>query len=777
MQRFTLVTALLACGLATSTTSFAQSPTQVFQQAQPPTASQTTNWFNGNVNLMLLGRDEVTSAKFEEYRVIPQGVSMPTFNFVGHGEGRDFMLFARHVGLDDQRYTGSGNLNWLGVAFDYNQIPHNMGTHAQTIHTEDDPGVWTLSATLRKALGDAVDAVPSAARTYPFYLDLLSPTIASANHYHLSDLRKRADLVVDVGDSLPFDLAFTYNRDMKTGYRGASAGDILGVVTASVDVLEPLDEVTQDFGVRWSWNFRANGNIHATLNRNLYNDRIDALIVDNPFRSTDLAFVSTSVPGGPAQARFSTSPDNEATRGAFGAQFKFGRQTRLTADVAFGQWTQNDPFLPYTINSAIFTPSGAPANVISSLQQPSLNGKIDTASYNFTFGSRPLDALGIRLRYRNYGYKDKSERFVVTGDTSGAPDRNWVAANAPTPDEPFGHATANRTDSSTGHFEAQASYDFGDLTLEGTYRNVQTSWEGRVGSSGTDGDENAFSVAAVYHTNEWLGFRLQFDDATRTVSGVQTGSVAAVQGVMADHAERNRTRIGADVELTPSDKYGVTLAYFRRNDDYPNRPLEVPGNAETESGLLEAKYDMFSVDFDYLPGARAELAAFYTYEKVDETNQWVTLTSGAVNNVLRYAPWDKGHTFGVNGVFHVVPEKWTCTVLAQHQRVDGFLDITAREAGAFYTPGRTTLIPPGQGGAADISEYDDMKQTTLVFDVGYAFATAWTFSVGYAYDKYTTADAFSDGTTIFPQAVLFFLKGNDGNYNANMVYTRLTYRF
>lgn len=48
------------------------------------------------------------------------------------------------------------------------------------------------------------------------------------------------------------------------------------------------------------------------------------------------------------------------------------------------------------------------------------------------------------------------------------------------------------------------------------------------------------------------------------------------------------------------------------------------------------------------------------------------------------------------------------------------MDITAREAGTFYTPGRTTLVPRGQGGALDI---------------------------------------------------------NDGNYTVNSAFTRLTYRF
>lgn len=756
---------------------FLLAATSISAQAPSPALQPAPNWFAGDVNLQLLGREDVDSSKFEEYRLVPKGVSMPVFNLQGSHGGNDYAILGKAVSQLDQRYTGWANLNWLGVRFDYNQIPHNMGTDAKTIHTEAAPGVWRMNATTRQALGDAVDAVPTSARIYPFYAALLGPTIAAAEHTDLSALRQRGNYVVDVGKTLPFDLSFTYNHDEKSGYRGASAGDILGVVTASVDVLEPLDEVTKDYGVRWSWPFQNKGDVHAAFNYNTYDDRINELVVDNPFRATDLAYTSTSVPGGPAQARFSTLPDNEATRGAFGAQFKFARQTRITADLAYGQWTQNAAFLPYTINSAIFTPGGAPANALSSLQQASLDGKVDTASYNFTFVSRPVDRLSVRMKYRNYSYKDKSARYVITGDTSGSPDRSWTAAGTPTVDEPYGHATANRTDSSIGQFEAQASYDFGDLTLEGAYRNAQTSWVGRVGTSGTDGSENTYIGSAVYRGNDWLDFRAHVDHGKRTVSGIEAGSVAALQGVMADHAERVQTRIGADIDLMPSDKYGVTFGYNRKKDDYPNRPFKVAGDSSTESGLLEATYDMYSVDFDATPNDRATVTAFYSYEKVAEVNQWVTLTSGALNNLLRYAPWDKSNTVGVNGTFQVVPGKWTVQFLAQYQKVDGFLDITAREAGSFYTPGRTGLIPPGQGGAADIDDYDDTLWTTVAASLGYAFAEAWTWSAGYAYDKYTNADAFSDGTTIFPQSVLFFLKANDGNYSTNMLFTRLTYRF
>ena len=442
MKRITLLDVVFACGLAaTSLPAFAQTG-QAEKPPQPAApaaaADSAANWFAGTADLQLLGRGDIASSKFQEYRSIPKGVTMPVFGFQGNTNGKGYALFGTNVSQDNQRYKGWANTAWLGVAFDYNQIPHNMGNDGRTFLAETAPGVWSMSATLRKTLGDAVDAVPSASRTYPFYATLLQPTLDAAGFVNISAIRKRGDVTFDVGKKLPFDLQFTYNRDVKTGFRGASGGDILGVVSPTIDVPEPLDEVTQDIGVKWAWTKANKGNVHASFNRNLYTDNVGALVVDNPFRATDLLYVSANVPGGPGQVRFSTYPDNEATRGAFGAQYKFGRQTLVTADLAFGTWTQNAAFLPYTINSSVVTPSGAPANAIATLQQSSLNGKFDTASYNFTFASRPGKDFTVRMRYRNYSFKDKSARFVMAGSTSGAPDRSWVAADTPTADDPYG---------------------------------------------------------------------------------------------------------------------------------------------------------------------------------------------------------------------------------------------------------------------------------------------------------------------------------------------------
>ena len=107
------------------------------------------------------------------------------------------------------------------------------------------------------------------------------------------------------------------------------------------------------------------------------------------------------------------------------------------------------------------------------------------------------------------------------------------------------------------------------------------------------------------------------------------------------------------------------------------------------------------------------------------------------------------------------------------QKVDGLMDITANTSGAFYAA-RAALNPPG---AQDILDYDDTELTTLVSQLDYTVATAWTLSVGYMYEKYAFADAFTSGTSLMPQSVLIFMKADRGNYNANLGFAKLAYRF
>lgn len=768
MKRASIVTALLAMGVVVAGS---------FAAAQEAPAADT----GGQVTLDLLGRDNVSSSKFDEYRVVPKGVSLPFLSVFRTTSTIDFNLQASNVGRDDQRYTGWANLSGVGLAFDYNQVPHNMGNNGLVIFNETAPGVWSMSSSLRGAIHDVVDATPASGRTYPFYTSLLTPTFAAANSLDISSLRKRGHVELDLGGRLPFDLRVTYLRELKTGSRGASGGDILGAVQSTFDVPEPLNEIVQDFGLRAAYRFKM-GDVHASFNRNVYNNRAETLIVANPFQAVDEVFRAASGPipalGGPSSVRMINAPDNEASTGRAGFQLKFKRQTRLTGDVSLASWTQDAAFYPYTINSAILTDAGLPANDVSSLQQKSLNGKINTTTLNFSFSSRPIRGLGLRARYRSYDLSNKTSRWIINGDTSGAPDRSW-GVEAPTADAPYGYATANPYDSTTKRFTASVSYDFKLLTLEGSGRWADLT---RTHREATSGNDTGFGLSALFHANDWVDVRAVVDRARRTAEG------ETIYGFQSDEAERETLRTGVNIELTPLPNLGVNFGYFRRDVDFPDRPdrIQVTSGAPapgaqpipgTPSGLLEASYDSFTGEIDYAPSERATFSAFYTYEKDASTNQWSTTTGPALNNLLNYVSSDKTNSFGANALFRIVPDKWTFSLLASRQKVDGLVDVTAREAGTFYTPGRTTLITPGTGGARDILDSDDTTLTTALAQLEYGVATNWVVSVGYQYEEYRFSDAFTSGTSVMPQSILIFMKPDEGGYTVNIGFARLSYRF
>ena len=122
----------------------------------------------------------------------------------------------------------------------------------------------------------------------------------------------------------------------------------------------------------------------------------------------------------------------------------------------------------------------------------------------------------------------------------------------------------------------------------------------------------------------------------------------------------------------------------------------------------------------------------------------------SLNNLLNYAGTDRGDTFGAQREVRHRPGEVDLLVHAASPEGGRPHGHHGERDGLVLHPGRTTLIPPGQGGAADIVDYDDTKLTTVVADLAYAVAKAWTLSVGYAYEKYSHADAFSDGTYDLP---------------------------
>jgi hypothetical protein len=780
MKRAISTLALVAMGLVVAT-SFAAA------QDKPAAAA------GGQVTIQLQSVSDVSSSKFQEYRDVPKGFSMPFVNLFATTSKLDFNLSAFNVYQKDQRYNGWINTSWLDFGFDYNQVIHRMGNDAHLIYQESAPGVWSMPAALRQYYSDRVDAtLPTTNRNYSFYNDLLASSFASAGTVDIDSLRKRGAYNFDFSKNLPFALNFTYTNERRDGYRGLGGPDIIsGPVSPVVEVPETFNDLTQDYAIKFEYKLKQVGNVHAALTKNVYTNDLSSNKVDNPFRPSDLLYTpaitnpATPAFGGPGSVLITGMPDNDMLNTSVGALFKFAKQTRIAADVAMGQYNQNASFFPYTQNATITTLTGAPAYLTSSLQAPSFNGKIDTTTFNVWFSSRPIDNLSVRVSYRSWELTNKTNRFVITGDTSANPDRQFLAADAPSAEAPYGHPTAINYDNSSKRFQASASYDIGALTLEGLYRSTELTRSFREAETGKD---RGYTLAAIYHAKDWLGLRFSYDSAHRSAEG-ETNF-----GYQWDEAERDQKRTGLQVDLSPNDNMGVTFSYFRRDNQYPNRPdrvafasgVQVPGYQpipNTPSGPLSGVYDSYSVDFNYAVSKRIDLSAFYQYEKDVNVMQWSSLNSATqtppygLTNLWNHSGQDKTNTFGLNAAFHLVPEKTTVTLSVMDQNTNGFEDI-ATNPGSTYALGRTAYpqyLNPAD--VWDINDWDDSHITTFVAQLDHNVGKSWTMTAGYWYEKYTMGDAWTSGTTMFPQATLIFTKPNYGNYTANVGYARLTYRF
>ena len=283
-----------------------------------------------------------------------------------------------------------------------------------------------------QALANAVDAAAErGADLRRSTTTLLAPTFAAANSIDISSLRQRGNVEFDLGKKLPFDLAFTYMREAQDGLprRRAAATSSAGS-SIIVDLPEPLNEIMQDFGFRAAYNFKMGQRARRVQPQHVQQPGRDAgWSTTRSGRTTWRIRAASAVPdSAAASVRMINAPDNEASTGSRRLPAEVHTPDPALGDSAAASWTQNAAFYPYTINSAILTDTGQPANDISSLQQQSLNGKINTTTLNFSFSSRPIRGLGLRARYRSYDHKDKSARYVITADTKGTPDGRWDAA-------------------------------------------------------------------------------------------------------------------------------------------------------------------------------------------------------------------------------------------------------------------------------------------------------------------------------------------------------------
>src|SRR3990172_11774700 len=177
-------------------------------------------------------------------------------------------------------------------------------------------------------------------------------------------------------------------------------------------------------------------------------------------------------------------PDNQFHQVSLLGGYNLTDKTRVTADLALGKMTQDEEFLPYTVNSGLLVQNADPATPALALPRSSLVGWIDTTLLNLRIASRPTPQLywNAAYRYDDRDNKTPRDEYVYIGGDSQTQDTSATSLRRRF-NEPYsyqehqlkldaGYQLFRRTDLTVGaeRKETERTYSEREEATEDTYR-------------------------------------------------------------------------------------------------------------------------------------------------------------------------------------------------------------------------------------------------------------------------------------------------------------------
>jgi len=695
---------------------------------------------------------DLASSKFLEYRSIPEG---PFLNRLALGldwpeRGYYVSLSALDALEGDQSVrVGAGQHGRFAFTFDYGKTPHLFSTSTRTIYTETAPGVFALpnqvQSTLRTILTTDTDAATAGVQPDLASLEAIVEGLARPVAADL--IREKGTASLRYTPAPAWDVQVQYSLENQRGARPFGATFSF----SPSEQAEPIDYRTHDVRASVEWSAES-WSVQAGYQGSIYRNEVDVLIFDNPFQPTDAA-------GNPSRGQIDLYPDNAAHQGTLSAALKLPLESRWTASAAYGVFSQNDAFQPFTINPAV-------ANV-PSLPATSADARIKTLLLNTAVTTRPVRPLTVTARYRRY-------------------DRNNE-----TPSLDF--ANYVRTDQLLGGVVRRnlpIAYTRQDASVETSWRVVGPvavragyNWEGwdREHRETIATDDHTLSGAVDVTHRGWLFLRAAFRRSDRTAHDYEAHRVAdetfpaGEPGLgqleelrKFDQADRERDRAELIARVSPGDQLSFSVTYSLTNDTYD----------KSEYGVLASKSWSPAVELSYSPVPRLSFFADYAHEHNSwsmRSRQRVPATATAPANDKPDNDWISDiespvNTYGVGASGWLLPER------LQLDLSYSFSDGNGRTA--TRTPGTPDLVTTAVDYPDIVSDLQSLN-ATLRYDLGPRVAVRF----DYRFEEYNQEDFALDPMTSFMgnleaiSAGSVWLGATRPDFRAHISSLSLSYRF
>lgn len=274
-------------------------------------------------------------AKYQEFREVPNGAFLGYFLLRGDlgggvmGTGWGTADFLRHQEL------GAAVAKGVRWQFDgkYQQAPHMFSMIARSPFVQTSPGVYSLSDSLQRQNQEN----PSA------YVPTMNSALAVAPFIPLEHRTDVKQARLRMRPAQGWQLSLQGEQRARVGQKAYSMS--FGFSNTN-EVVEPIHQRMSD--VSFIADYHKNKiAFRGLVGYSSFDNRIDALVTDNSRRWTD------SPTAGSSRGRLDLYPDNSAVRGQAELGLGLGAKTHLTGAFSMARLSQDDDWLPFTINTAI----------------------------------------------------------------------------------------------------------------------------------------------------------------------------------------------------------------------------------------------------------------------------------------------------------------------------------------------------------------------------------------------------------------------------------------
>jgi MtrB/PioB family decaheme-associated outer membrane protein len=611
-------------------------------------------------------------------------------------QGYYFDLYARDLGYDSREIDmRGGNQGFYELRFGWQEIPkyRGYGTETPFLGVGSDylslPSYWVKANTTSgmTALNNSLAVAPL--KTERKILD------AGATVNFLSNWSYRID----------------YQRQDKKGTRPMGAG----MYFSNASILPaPVDYTTNiiDTAVTWA-------NKRAQVELGFINSQFDngnsSLTWQNPFSS--MPELSTF--------RATLEPDNKFYQFNLSGALTLTSWMNLSGQAAIGRLTQDDPFLPYTINPLY---SDVP------LPRASLDGKVDASTFHVAgkLFARINNGLTFTARGK---WDERDNKTPVDSYTAVVSD---LLPTVPRYNRPYSYerqqysADLNYRAHRVIRVSAGGKQQNLDRTLQAVERTKETTWWGEV------------KVSPTYRTE----FRVKGEWANRDISDyLQPQDGGPVDNPLMrkfNMADRSRDRYVVEFDYMVTEALGLNLGFSQAKSEYKNSSL----------GLQQSDDQNYSVNLNYALGDKVNVYGFYNMDKI--TADIVNTTSGG-SGIWNAMTRDRIETTGV-GLTATISEKSSLGVDYVYSGSTGRISVQTAAGEPPFDPLKTNL-----------------KNFKLHFD--YDFSDHWGYRLYAEREQYDSRDWAIDGIGVDGINSVLTMGEDSPDYSVWYYRLQFSYRF